>query len=95
MFLSEVVDEIGLVTDNHFKRLLDWCFLLKMFYHDHIGIPCQQASFVAQSTKDDISAGSPQDYQIKHMRVTEYFIRPILEDKHGQGIPPSKLEVDI
>ena len=93
MFLSEVIDEIGLVTDDHFKRLLDWCFLLKLFYHDRIGIPCTQASFVACSTKNDISAGSPQDYQIKSMRVNEYFIRPILEDKQKMGIPPSKLEV--
>jgi len=93
MFISNVVDEIGLVTDDHFKRLLDWCFLLKLFYYDCIGVPCMDASFIAQSTKDDISAGSPADYEQKHMRVNEYFVRPILEDKARQGIPPSKLEL--
>jgi len=95
MFLSNIVDEIGLVTDDHFKRLLDWCFLLKLFYYDYIGVPCLDASFIAHSTKDDISAGSPIDYQQKHMRVHEYFIKPILEDKANQGIPPSKLELDL
>jgi hypothetical protein len=95
MFLSDVVEEIGLVTDDHFKRLLDWCFLLKLFYYDHFGTPCANASFVVNSTKDDISAGSNMDYQQKVMRVNEYFIRPILEDKQKQGIPPSKLEVDF
>ncbi len=80
MFLLKVVDEIGLVTDDHFKRLLDWCFLLKLYYHGYLGLPCPTANFVAKSTKNDISAGDPNDYHHKRMRVLEYFIRPILED---------------
>ena len=91
MFFTSIVNEIGLVTDDHFKRLLDWCFLLKLFYYDYIGTSCPSASFIAHSTKEDISAGSPQDYWVKQQRVMEYFIKPILEDKAKQGIPPSKL----
>jgi hypothetical protein len=80
MFMLSVVNEIGLVTDDHFKRLLDWCFILKLYYHGYLGIPCTSANFVATSTKNDISAGSPEDYHHKRMRVLEYFIKPILED---------------
>lgn len=93
MFLSHIVNEIGLVTDDHFVRLLDWCFLLKLYYYGYKGTSCPDANFVASSTKDDISAGSPMDYQVKHQRVVEYFIKPIMEDKFNRGVPPSKLEI--
>lgn len=80
MFRSDVLEEVGLVTDDKYKRLLDYAFLLKCFRKGYVGIPVQGASFVAQSTKNDISAGSQEDYMIKYKRVFEDFIQPIIDD---------------
>lgn len=80
MFKSELIEKVGLVTDDKYKRLLDYAFLLKAFKMGYVGVPVPEASFVAQSTKDDISAGSQQDYVIKYKRVFEDFIQPILDD---------------
>lgn len=80
MFRSDVIEKVGLVTDDKYKRLLDYAFLLKAFKMGYLGVPVPEASFVAKSTKDDISAGSQQDYVIKYKRVFEDFVKPILED---------------
>lgn len=79
MFRSEVIEKVGLVTDDKYKRLLDYAFLLKCFKMGYLGVPVPEASFVAKSTKSDISAGSQQDYVIKYKRVFEDFIRPIIK----------------
>ena len=78
MFKSSVIEEIGLVTDEKYKRLLDYAFLLKCFERGYLGVPVPQASFVAQSTKNDVSAGSNDDYMVKYKRVFEDFIKPII-----------------
>jgi len=80
MFRSDVIEKVGLVTDDRYKRLLDYAFLLKAFKMGYLGVPVPEANFVAKSTKDDISAGSQQDYVIKYKRVFEDFVKPILED---------------
>jgi hypothetical protein len=80
MFLTEVIEEVGLVTDDKYKRLLDYAFLLKCFGRGIIGIPQPKAWFIAHSTKDDISARDDKDYQIKYMRVYEDFIKPLLKN---------------
>jgi len=80
MFRSDVIEKVGLVTDDKYKRLLDYAFLLKAFRMGYVGVPVPDASFVAKSTKDDISAGSQQDYVIKYKRVFEDFVQPILDD---------------
>jgi hypothetical protein len=79
MFKSNVIEDVGLVTDEKYKRLLDWAFLIKCFDNGYIGIPEPRAYFVANSTKDDISARSSEDYKIKYRRVFEDFIVPILK----------------
>lgn len=79
LFKMKVVEEVGLVTDDRYKRLLDWAFLLKLFAVGYWGIPVPQAKFIAISTKNDISAGSPQDYHLKRNLVIEDFVKPIME----------------
>lgn len=78
MFRSEVIEKVGLVTDDKYKRLLDYAFLLKCFRFGYVGVPVPEASFVAKSTKSDISAGSDDDYRLKYHRVYEDFIKPLL-----------------
>lgn len=79
MFKSKVIEDVGLVTDDKYKRLLDYAFLLKCFAHGYVGWPEARASFIAHSTKDDISAGDGDDYQLKFQRVYDDFIRPLIE----------------
>jgi len=80
LFRSEVIEEVGLVTDDKYKRLLDYAFLLKCFKAGYVGLAVPQASFVAKSTKNDISAGSQEDYVTKYKRVFEDFIQPIINN---------------
>lgn len=69
----------GMVTNEKYKRLLDWCLWLKFLYYGAIGVPCPEAKFVAISTKDDISAGSSDDYRIKAERVAQDFVQPVID----------------
>jgi len=75
MFITEIARTIGLVTNNKYKRLLDWAFLLKLLKAEFIGMPCPEASFIAVSNPNDISAGSHEDYKIKHQRVINDFLK--------------------
>ena len=75
---AEVVFNIGLVTDNYYKRLLDWCLWLKLFFNGFRGIPCPEASFIAVSTQNDISSRSAEDFKIKKDRVLRDFVAPII-----------------
>lgn len=77
LFRSSVIEQVGLVTDDKYKRLLDYAFLLKCFKSGYVGVPEPNAWFIAHSTKDDISAGSQDDYRIKYLRVYEDFITPL------------------
>lgn len=84
LFKSEITEKIGLVTDDKYKRLLDWAFFLKLFLEGpYAGIACPKAHFVAQSTKDDISARDEEDYKLKHGRVHDDFVIPIIQ-KYGK-----------
>lgn len=74
----------GLVTDQKYKRLLDWCTWLKFLQNGYGGIPCPQARFVAYASEDSISAGSDQEYTEKHQRVQEDFVKPFLDSIGSQ-----------
>ena len=78
MFKSNIVMDIELVMDDHYKRLLDWAFLLKLAGKGYYGTPVSSANFVAQSSAEDISAGSQEDYRLKAMRVYQDFIVPLI-----------------
>lgn len=70
--------DVGLVMDEKYKRLLDWALWLKFFQYGYIGVACPNVTFVANSTKDDISSGSKDDYMVKYNRVKRDFIDPLL-----------------
>ena len=74
LYCTEVIEKVGLVTDDKYRRLLDWAFLIKCFGQGIIGTPCPSATFEVISTKDDISSGDNDDYLLKHSRVHEDFI---------------------
>jgi hypothetical protein len=69
----------GFVTDDKYKRLLDWCMWLKFYQHGYIGMPCPIAKFVAISSENDISAGTAEDFELKRRRVMTDFVNPIIE----------------
>lgn len=78
MWKSGVIEHVGLVTDDKYKRLLDWAFLIKAYSYGYVGVPEPAANFIAHSTENDISAGSQEDYMIKHKRVWQDFVVPLL-----------------
>ena len=77
MFKMNVIDEVGLVTDNKYKRLLDWAFMLKCLAKGYHGLNVPNARFVAVSEPGDVSSGSHNDYWIKHGMVYKDFIEPM------------------
>jgi len=79
LYCSEVVEEVGgFVTEEDTHRLSDWAFFLKLFQHGYHGIPSINASFVAISSKDDISAGSQEEYQRTYKIIQERYVKPIV-----------------
>jgi hypothetical protein len=76
---SSVIEEIDFVTDEKYKRLLDWVYWLKLLKNDYIGVPCPEAVFIAQSKPEDVSAGSVSDFNIKRNRVVQDFVLPMLK----------------
>ena len=69
----------GPVVDDQYVRLLDWALWLKFAQFGYVGYPCTEASFIAVSSASDISAGNPEDYQIKHQRVHKDFVEPLIK----------------
>jgi hypothetical protein len=69
----------GFVTQEIYHRLSDWAMFLKMYYYGYIGELCESTSFVAISTKDDISAGTSEEFLRTKNLIHEDFVRPILE----------------
>ena len=80
--IEELYNIGGFVTENKYKRLLDWCLWLHFFYKGYQGVPTPKTSFIAISTKDDVSAGSDYEYRTKKKHVFNDFIKPIIE-KYG------------
>ena len=80
MFRSNVIETVKLVTDDKYKRLLDWAFLLKCLGFGYVGVPESNANFIAHSTKNDVSAGSNNDYMLKYQRVFNDFIKPLIKN---------------
>ena len=79
MFKMCALDDVGLVMDDKYTRLLDWAFLLKLFLKKGwIGIPCPETSFVAVASANSISTGTNEDYHTKRLRVIQDFSKPII-----------------
>lgn len=80
MFKSNVIEDVEFVTDDKYKRLLDWAFLLKCYKKGYIGIPEPNASFIAHSTENDVSSGNIMDYKVKFQRVFQDFVIPLINN---------------
>ena len=79
LYCTEVIEKVGLVTDNKYQRLMDWVFFIKCLGQGIYGTPCPEATFKVISTKDDISSGDNNDYMIKSRRVYDDFIEPLIK----------------
>jgi len=77
MFLTEELEKIEIVTDDYYKRLLDYCYFLKLLNNGYVGVPDKRGYFVAISKGDSISAGGQKDFQLKYKRVQEDFVKDI------------------
>lgn len=73
MFKTKVLDELPMIDDNSYKRLLDWVYYLHLLNNGYYGIPCE-GFFKAKTNINSISAGSPEDYRKKYRRVVKDFI---------------------
>lgn len=79
MIKTQALSNVGwLVTDDKYKRLLDWCLWLKFLTKGYMGVPCPKASFTDISHKDSVSSGDIDDYKIKHERVQKDFVEKII-----------------
>jgi len=67
-----------LVTDDKYKRLLDWCTWLKFLSHGYYGILCNDTSFVAISKESSVSSGSAEDYWKTHQLIHQDFVEPLV-----------------
>lgn len=74
MFKTSVINNIPLVTDDKYKRLLDWAYFLLLLKNGYGGIPCQKGYFIAHASVDSISSGGQEDFRIKYNRVKKDFI---------------------
>lgn len=85
MFKTDVVLNVGLVTDDKYVRLLDWAFILKLFANGYRGIATPEANFIVMAGEDDISARSKYDYDLKRKRVIEDFVLPLLPERFKES----------
>ncbi len=75
---TKTLDECGgFVTDDSGFRLLDWCLWLRLLKKGYHGLPIDKAYFTAFASESTVSAGSDEDYMIKHQWVQKNFIDPI------------------
>jgi hypothetical protein len=80
MIKLDKLDEVGgPITDQKYQRLLDWCMWLNFLSYGYYGVLCSDASFVAISDKESVSARSGEDYRQKHKLVKQDFIDPLLD----------------
>lgn len=81
MMKMSCLEEIGgLITDGQYTRLLDWALWLNFLRYGYSGIPCPDAYFIAHSDKEDVSAGTKEDYRLKYNRVKRDFAIPVINN---------------
>jgi hypothetical protein len=64
----------GYVTEEKYHRLSDWSFWLKAYNNGYKGILCENTSFIAMSTENDISAGDKNEHRITKELIIKDFI---------------------
>lgn len=79
MYLTAAVEDVGgFVTNEKYHRTSDWAMFLKLYLNGYIGSLCANTSFIAMSTKNDISAGSNEEYHLTQQLIYRDFIVPII-----------------
>jgi len=76
--IKAIEDVGGFVMEEDIHRLSDWAMWLKMYNHGYIGSICYDTSFIAMSTKDDISAGKMDEFITTKKLIYERYIHPFL-----------------
>jgi len=80
LYKTEVINKVkGFVVQEIYHRLSDWAMFLKLYYYGYIGTLCDKTQFTAVSTKDDISAGSREEFEKTAKLIRIDFGRPIIE----------------
>jgi len=74
MFKTDVLSSVTIVTDDKYKRLLDWAYYLKLLNYGYAATPCENGYFVATSSTDSISAGGKEEFLQKYAKVREDFV---------------------
>jgi hypothetical protein len=79
MIKWHILKEVGIVTDNKYKRLLDWALWLRMLSLGYHGVLVPQAYFWDEMNKNSVSAGDGQEYIHIYNAVKKDFIDPMLK----------------
>lgn len=78
MYVTDAIEKVGgFVTDERVHRTSDWAMFLKLYKYGFIGKLCENTSFVAVSTKNDISAGSNDEFIKTRKLIYENYILPM------------------
>lgn len=85
MYNSQIIELVGgFITDEKMHRMSDWVMFLNLYKNGYIGKLCYNASFIAMSTKNDISAGSNEEYISTYKLIYQNFIKSILDQQERQ-----------
>lgn len=73
MFKINILKKYKPITNQKYKRLLDWAYYLHLLNNGYIGQPCK-GYFVADTKPSSISAGNAEEYKTIFERVKKDFI---------------------
>ncbi|MFW6046353.1 MAG: hypothetical protein ACOCP4_00920 [Candidatus Woesearchaeota archaeon] len=74
LFKTWVLEKFPIISDEKYKRLLDWAYYLHLLNNGYIGIPCGKGYFISISHPDNVSSGDRDDFLLKYKRVKEDFV---------------------
>jgi hypothetical protein len=78
LYKTDVLDKVrGFVTDYDTNRLSDWAMFLKLAINKYKGVFVPSTSFIAMSTKNDISAGSNEEFFSAKQLIQERYINKL------------------
>ena len=83
LYKTSMVERVGgFVVEEKYHRMSDWAFFIKSFTYGYIGKLCPDASFIAMSTAQDISAGSNEEYINTKKLIQSDFISKIIINRN-------------
>lgn len=74
MIKSSIIRYYPLITDDKYKRLLDWAYFLHLGNKGYIGKVDTRVAFKAHTKHSSVSTNDAEDYRIKHNRVISDFL---------------------